>query len=253
MIQLEHLTAGYGGSPILKDVTLTCPRGQLTVLLGPNGSGKSTLLKTMVGLVPIGEGSVRVAGQPLEELSPRALARQLAYLPQSRRVPDMTAAQLVLHGRFPHLGYPRRYSPADRAIAADALAQVGMADRAHTPLAQLSGGQRQRAYIAMALAQDSPFIALDEPTAFLDIAHQLELMALCRALARRGKGVILVLHDLNLALEYADRIALLYQGGLYCQGSPRDVYASGALEQVFGVAVGTADTSAGPRYYCLPK
>ncbi len=228
MMELEHLTAGYGEKIILHDLSLAFPPGTVTAIVGPNGCGKSTLLKAAAGLIPPVSGAVR---------APEPLARSVAYLPQSRRLPEMTAGQLVLHGRFPWLDYPRRYREKDRTIAKNAMARLGVAELWDTPLSQLSGGTRQKCCIAMTLTQDTPTILLDEPASFLDVAHQLRLMELCRELAAEGRAVALVLHDLPLALRYADRILLLEQGRITAEGTPHEVLASGALERAFGVRI----------------
>lgn len=251
MIELKHLTVGYGDIPVLRDVELVFPRGQVTVLLGPNGCGKSTLLKAIPGLSDRLSGEILVDGQELERYSPRELARHVSWLPQNRRVPDMTVEQLVLHGRFPYLSYPRRYRREDRAIAREAMAQLGIGELAHMPLPKLSGGTRQKACIAMALAQDTDTVLLDEPNTHLDIAHQLQLMALCRELASRGKAVALVLHDLNLAMSGGDRLAVFSEGRLIARGDPETVYHSGALEQAFGVRVLRTETPEGWQYHAL--
>lgn len=250
MIELKNLSVGYGGRPVLEDISLTFPSGQITVLLGPNGCGKSTLLKSLVGLAQISGGTVNVSGKALADWNRAELARQVSYLPQTRRVPDMTVERLVLHGRFPYLSYPRRYRREDREMARQAMEQVGIADLACEDLKTLSGGTRQKAYIAMALAQDTGAILLDEPTTHLDIAHQLQLMALCRALADRGKAVVVVLHDLDLALGWADRIALLSGGRLLATGTGEELCRSGALEEAFQVEVIPVDTPFGLRYVC---
>lgn len=250
MIELIGLCAGYDGSPILRDICLTFPRGQVTVLLGPNGCGKSTLLKALLGMAQVQAGQIRVDGRLLESYDPQTLARRISYLPQTRRVPDMTVEQLVLHGRFPYLRYPRRYRPEDRAIAREAMEQAGIAGLAGTPVTRLSGGTRQKAYIAMTLAQNTQTLLLDEPNTYLDIAHQLQLMTLCRDLAAKGKAVVLVLHDLELAMEYAHRIALFHSGTLLAEGTPDEIFESGALDQAFGVKVSRYDTPDGRRYGC---
>lgn len=254
MIELKHLWVGYGGAPILEDVSLTFPRGKVTVLLGCNGCGKSTLLKSIVGLAKRCSGQILIGGTPVERFDSAALARQVSYLPQTRRVPDMTVERLVLHGRFPYLRYPRRYQDVDFEIARQAMDRAGVAQFAQSPLSRLSGGTRQKAYIAMALAQDTGTILLDEPNTHLDIAHQLQFMEQCRMLAREGKAVVLVLHDLNLALGYADSIALLSGGGVTAWGTPETVYDSGALERVFGVEIRRIQTPFGQQYCCrIPK
>lgn len=250
MIELKHLTVGYGDKPVLRDLCLTFPRGQVTVLLGPNGCGKSTLLKAIPGAADRLSGELLVDGQSIDAFTPRELAKRVSYLPQTRRVPDMTVERLVLHGRFPYLRYPRRYSREDSAIARAAMEQLGILEYARTPLRELSGGTRQKAYIAMALAQDTDTVLLDEPNAFLDIAHQLQLMELCRGLAHRGKAVVLVLHDLNLAMGYGDRLGVLFAGRLIAQGKPEEVWESGALEQAFGVTVSRTETPERTVYSC---
>lgn len=250
MVEFRNVTLGYGGGAVVEGVSLTLRPGEVTTILGPNGSGKSTLLKSVLGLVPRVQGEILVEGQPLSRFSSTELARRVSWLPQSRRVPDMTAGQLVLHGRFPWLGYPRRYRDCDRTAARAALAHIGIEALWDTPLAQLSGGTRQKCYFAMALAQGTQTLLLDEPTANLDIGHRLKIMELCRALAAEGKAVALVLHDLDLALSWADRIVLVSGGGIAAQGTPRAVLDSGALEKAFGVRIYEVQTPIGVQYVC---
>lgn len=248
MVEIRDLTAGYGGPPVLKDLSLTLPEGKLTAIIGPNGCGKSTLLRAIMGLIPKVTGSVKLDGAPLLTLPPAELARRVAYLPQERPVPNMTVGQLVLHGRFPYLQYPRRYRETDRKAARAALARMGLSELAQVPLAQLSGGIRQKCRIAMALCQDTPVLLLDEPLSFLDISHQLELMALCRELARQGKTMVLVLHQLSLALQWADEIILMETGQIRQTGIPRELARGEALAQVFGVNVRQWDTPLGTQF-----
>ena len=249
MVELQQLSVGYGSEPVLRDLNLTVTPGLVLVLAGPNGSGKSTLLKAMAGLLPVSGGEIRFDGQAIGAFSNKTLARTVAYLPQNRTVPEITALQLVLHGRFPYLSYPRRYGARDLDIARKALARMGVSDLENRELSTLSGGQQQKVYIAMALAQDTPVVLLDEPTTFLDIAHQLQLMEQARLLADEGKAVVLVLHDLILALETADRLAILNRGSLKAWGDPQAVFQSGCLDEVFGVGVRRFDGPDGPHYY----
>lgn len=243
MLKLRHLTAGYGEKTILHDISLDFPPGTVTAILGPNGCGKSTLLKAAAGLLPLSGGEV---------LAPEPRARHIAYLPQSRTVPEMTVRQLVLHGRFPWLGWPRIYRAEDQAAADEALRRLGISELANLPLSALSGGTRQKCYLAMALAQGADTLLLDEPTSFLDIGCQLDLMALCRELADQGKAVAVVLHDLPLALGHGDRVAVLEKGRLLALGAPEEIWSSGILDQTFGVRVLKIDTPKGAQFVCVP-
>lgn len=237
MLEVRRLSAGYPGAPVLSDLSLSLPEGRVTVIVGPNGCGKSTLLKSMAGILGC-TGQILLDGEELTTLSPKARAQRIAYLPQDRQTPEITVRRLVLHGRFPYLHYPRQYRKEDHAAAEQAMAAMGISAFADRELASLSGGQRQKVYIAMLLAQDTKAVLLDEPTAYLDIAHQLQLMTLARTLADAGKTVVLVLHDLTLALEHADRVVVLSHGAVAAQGNPEAVFQSGCLRQTFNVDVG---------------
>lgn len=252
MLNIQNLSAGYSANPVLKNVSLAIPRSAVTVIVGPNGSGKSTLLKALAGILPA-EGSVRLDGQELLGLPGRELAKIAAYLPQNRPVPEITVRNLVLHGRFPYLSYPRRYRQEDLAAAEAAMKKMGIPELADRNLSTLSGGQRQKVYIAMALAQDTPVVLLDEPNTFLDISHQLQLMAQAKNLAVEGKAVVLVLHDLSMAMDCADSLAVLSRGTCLIQGSPQEVFLSGCLDSAFGVRVSRIRTDAGWKYYYSPQ
>lgn len=249
MIQLRDLSAGYGGRDVVHGVTLDFPPGRVLALLGPNGCGKSTLLRAALGLLPRSGGQVLLDGAPLESLSPRRRALMAAYLPQSRPTPNITAYKMVLHGRFPHLSYPRRCRGEDYEAADRALRWADAADVAPRPMGELSGGQRQKVYLAMALAQQAPTLLMDEPTTFLDVGHQLEVMAAARRLAQEGRAVVMAVHDLPLAMRGADDIALLDGGRLASWGTAEEVYASGALDRAFGVALRRVATQSGWQYY----
>lgn len=249
MIELRDLRAGYPGRPVLGGVTLSFLPGEVLAVLGPNGCGKSTLLRAAAGLLPISGGEILLDGAPIDAYTPRQIAQRAAYLPQSRPVPSITARRMVLHGRFPYLSYPRRYGREDHEMVDQALGWVGARELADRPLPQLSGGQRQKIYLAMALAQDAAAILMDEPTTYLDVSCQLEVMALARRLAAEGRAVVMVLHDLCLALQYAHRTALFQDGRLVLAGAPDELYQSRALERVMGVELGQIKTEGGPRYY----
>ena len=248
MIELHHVAAGYGKQPVLKDISVCFEKGSLTSVLGVNGCGKSTLLKTILGMIPLQNGEVTIDGQNRHEMSRNAIARKIAYLSQGRNTPDMTVAQMVLHGRFPHLDYPRRYSKQDQKIAFSAMEQLGITDLAHKPLSALSGGMRQNAYIAMALAQDTEYILLDEPTTYLDIAHQLELMKTLRKLADQGKGIITVTHDIQMAFTFSDRILLLDDGNVVDNGTPEEVYNRKGIDRLMGVCLNRSESGYSYQY-----
>lgn len=251
MIELRNLSSGYHNQPVLNKISLRLEPGQLTVLIGPNGCGKSTLLKTAIGLMPKQCGEILLDGVPLENLSGKEVARRVSYLSQSRTVPDITVEKLVLHGRFPYLSYPRRYSAEDHRVVQQVMAQVGLTELAHQSMQQLSGGQRQQAYVAMALAQECDTVLMDEPTTYLDIAHQLRLIHLTGQLTEQGKAVVLVLHDLPLALKAADRVVVMQDGEIRQTGTPEQILQSGVIAQVFGVQLHAAETVAGTNYFCV--
>lgn len=248
MLEIRNLFAGYPGYMVLKNISLSIPDGAVTVIAGPNGCGKSTLLKALAGILPAA-GSVVLGGQDLLTLDRQERARKMAFLPQNRQVPEITVKNLVLHGRFPYLSYPRRYRQEDLRMAEAAMAQMGVTKLADRSLTTLSGGQRQKVYIAMALVQDTPVVLMDEPNAFLDISHQLQLMEQAKALAEAGKTVVLVLHDLSLALEYANSLVVLHEGTCLFQGTPEETYQSGCLDKAFGVEVRRFATAEGWKYY----
>ena len=233
MIELKKVTAGYPSKTVLSEISLSVPKGTLISVIGKNGSGKSTLLKTVIGIINAKSGEMLVDGE--SELSRQSMAKKVSYLAQGKSVSDMTVEQLVLHGRFPHLSYPRRYSKKDREISSAALRQMGIADIAGTPLSALSGGMRQKAYIAMALAQDTDYILLDEPTTYLDISNQVELMKILRSLADRGKGIVAVMHDLPLAFGFSDRIAVIKDAKIAAFDTPQKICDSGIIQEVFGI------------------
>lgn len=250
MLELRNFSTGYSGIPVLSHVSITFPKEMVTIVAGPNGCGKSTLLKAMAGILP-SSGEILLDGEDLNRLSSRERAQRVAFLPQNRQVPDISVERLVLHGRFPYLSYPRQYREADHEAARAAIETMQLSGLAQRPLASLSGGQQQRAYLAMALAQDTSAVLLDEPTSFLDIAHQLQLMDLAKELAAKGKTVVLVLHDLTLALEHGHHLVLMNRGQVVSQGTPEAVFQSGTLADVFGVGLGRTKAGETWKYFYL--
>lgn len=249
MLELRGIAAGYGGTPVLREVSFTVPKGSLTALIGPNGCGKTTLLRAAARQLPLLAGEILLDGRPVSSYGRTEFARKAAFMPQVRSVPAITAGALVAHGRFPHLGFSRRLCPEDRAAVQAAMEATGVADWANRDLRALSGGERQRVYLAMALAQDTDLILLDEPTTYLDPGRQFELLDLIASLPGRGKTVVMVLHDLSHALRYSTQLLLLEQGRLVQRGTPEELYAGGQLDRVFGIRSRRAPDGS---YYFLP-
>lgn len=235
MLKLQHISSGYGKRQILHGICANIEKGTFTSIIGPNGCGKSTLLKTAMGILPLMDGQITLERRELCQLTPGEIAKEIAYLSQGKSVPEMTVEQLVLHGRFPHLQYPRRYTQLDREIAFSSMARMNLTHLADQPLSALSGGMRQTAYIAMAMAQDTGFILLDEPTTYLDIANRFALMDILRDLAASGKGIVAVLHDIPLAMEYSHRILVMENGAVAAAGTPEEIYASGIIDKIFSI------------------
>jgi iron complex transport system ATP-binding protein len=232
------LTLAYGDDVVVHDLDVAIPDGRITVIVGPNACGKSTLLRGLARLLPPRAGEVRLDGSSLQVLRTIEVARVLGLLPQTPVAPDgITVGDLVGRGRYPHQGWFRQWSARDDQAVGAALAATGTADLTGRQLSSLSGGQRQRVWIAMVLAQDTDVLLLDEPTTFLDISHQVELLDLLVDLNReRGKTIVLVLHDLNLACRYADHVIAMRAGRVVVEGPPAEVIDAEAVQEVFGVA-----------------
>ena len=249
MIEVKNLFVGYGDRALVSNLTIQFHPGEVLVVVGPNGCGKSTLLRSILGLQSILSGSVYYDGRDIRTLTAKQIAHAAAFLPQHRNVPNITAERMVLHGRFAYLSYPRQYQKRDREVALRVLEQVGALDLKDRYMSELSGGQRQKVYLAMALAQETNTIFMDEPTTFLDIRHQLETMNTIRDIASQGKAVAVVLHDLCLAMRTADWIAVLSEGGLEMLEPPEKIFTSGILPRIFGVSISRVNTAQGWQYY----
>lgn len=236
-LRTEAVTVGYGGDPVVRDLTLELADGQVTTIVGPNGCGKSTLLRTMSRLLKPTSGTVYLDGTSLHDVHTREVAKTMALLPQSPIAPDgLLVRDLVGRGRHPHQRWFSQWSPEDERIVDLALEMTDTAALRDRPLDQLSGGQRQRAWIAMTLAQDTDLLLLDEPTTYLDLAHQVEVLDLVTRLNReRSRTVVMVLHDLNLAARYSDTIVVMKDGVVVTQGPPAEVFTAAMLSETFGL------------------
>jgi len=234
----EQLTLGYADRTVIDALDLTIPPGLITTIVGPNACGKSTLLRSMSRLLAPRSGQVLLDGTAVHRMPAKELARTLGLLPQSPLAPEgITVADLVGRGRQPHQGLFSRWSTADDIAVAEALNATATAELADRAIDELSGGQRQRVWIAMALAQQTDVLLLDEPTTFLDVSHQIEVLDLLTDLNRaRGTTIVMVLHDLNLAARYADHLIALSRGEIRAQGSPSTVLTEKVILDVFGVS-----------------
>lgn len=253
MVECKNLSVGYGEEIVLHDVNLHFEAGKIYALVGTNGCGKSTLLRTIAGLQDKVSGEVLYDGTSADSISPRERAKKVAFLAQSRSVPNITVAKMVLHGRFPYLSYPRKYAHEDRLIARQAMQTIGIEELSDNMVQKLSGGQRQKVYIAMVLAQDTDVILLDEPSTYLDIQHQFELVSIMSRLAQQGKTIVVVLHNLNMALKYADEVVVLEKGEVVCAQSPEGVFNTNVLDRVFFIEMKKIETEFGTQYYSVPK
>lgn len=237
-LRAEGLTLGYDDRKVVANLDLTVLDGRVTAIVGANACGKSTLLRGLARLLPPREGAVYLDGRSVAEMRTLDVAKVLGLLPQSPVAPDgITVADLVSRGRYPHQGWFRRWTGGDHDAVARALEATGVAELVDRPLRDLSGGQRQRVWVAMALAQETDLLLLDEPTTYLDINHQVELLRLLRKLnAESGKTIVIVMHDLNLAARYCDHLIAMCEGAVVAEGPPVEVVTAELVAKVFGLS-----------------
>ncbi|WP_406691474.1 ABC transporter ATP-binding protein [Saccharopolyspora sp. ID03-671] len=253
-LRTERITLAYDEATVIADLSVAVPEGRITSIIGPNGCGKSTLLRAMARLLKPRAGTVLLDGQAITDLPTREVAKRLGVLPQDPRAPEgLTARELAAQGRYPHQSFLRQWSRSDERAVARALEITGVAEFADRALDTLSGGQRQRAWIAMALAQQTDALLLDEPTTFLDMAHQLEVLELLADLNRdEGQTAVMVLHDLNNAARYSHHMIALCEGAIYAAGTPHEVMTQDMLRDVFGVEADIVHDPRNGSPQCLP-
>ncbi|GIP58964.1 ABC transporter ATP-binding protein [Paenibacillus sp. FSL W8-0186] len=237
IFQAEQVVAGYDHKTVIHGVSLDIPSHQISVIIGANGCGKSTLLKTLARLIKPVSGSITLDGKPIGKIAPKKLARVIGLLPQSPIVPEgISVADLVGRGRFPHQSWHTGWTKKDAEAVAEAMRIMDITELANHHIDELSGGQRQRVWIAMALAQQTDILFLDEPTTFLDITYQVEILDLLTDLNRKyGTTIVMVLHDINLSARYADYIFALQEGKLMAEGEPSKVITSTLVKDIFGL------------------
>lgn len=255
VLNTRSLTLSYGETSIIEDLTVSIPEGKITVLIGSNGCGKSTLLRSLARLLKPTLGTVLLDGKDIHRSRTREVARKMAILPQGPTAPEgLTVHQLVKQGRYPYQTWLKQWSEEDEQLVRHALKVTGLEELADRPVDALSGGQRQRAWIAMTLAQNTDIVLLDEPTTYLDLSHQIEILDLLYDLNRNeGRTIVMVLHDLNLACRYADHIIAVRNKGIHSQGAPEDVLTVDMVRDVFCMECIVCDDPLFGTPMCVPR
>lgn len=235
VIRFENICGGYGRKQVLFDINAKIETGEIVSIVGSNGCGKTTLLEIASGLKLPYRGRVLIDDEDIHKINHKKRAKTVSVLSQQKSAGVLTVRALVYHGRFPYLGYPRKYTDEDNKIVEDAMKTAGVFDVADESLSELSGGQQQKAYIAMIIAQDTKTVFMDEPVTFLDINYQFELMNIIKKMQSDGKTIIMVIHDLNLAMTYSDKIMAMEKGRISYIGTPRELYTNNIFLDLFNI------------------
>lgn len=254
-LELKHITTGYNNKAIIRDLNLSIPEGKITSLIGANGCGKSTLLKTICRIIEPMGGEVLLDGQNMHAMDSRALAKRVAILPQNPSAPGaLTVRELVMYGRAPHKSSLfSRSTKEDREMVEWALKETDLWEYADREISNMSGGQRQRAWIAMAIAQDTDILFLDEPTSFLDVSHQMDVLHMVEELNKKyGKTIVMVIHELNEAARFSDYLVAMRQGCILYQGKPHEIFHNEMLKDVFGIDATIMNDPRTNRPFCIP-
>lgn len=252
-ISTKNLNISYGNLDIVKDLNLDIPKGKITTIIGSNGCGKSTILKTIARIIQAKSGDIFVNNINIKEQSPKDLAKVMAVLPQSPQAPSgLTVEELIAYGRFPHQKGFGKMKKEDEDIVTWALQSTGIEEFRERPMEALSGGQRQRAWIAMALAQQTEILILDEPTTYLDLAHQLEILKLLEELNRKqGTTIVMVIHELNNAARFADHMIGVKKGKVVCEGTAHEVMTKENLKELFNIDAEIVEDPRNNKPVCL--
>lgn len=236
-LHAEAITVGYGGPDVLRDVSLQVPEGKITALIGPNGCGKSTLLRALGRQQPISKGQVHLGGRSIRKMSAREFARHVAFLPQQPVTPEgVSVREVIAYGRYPYTGAFASLGAEDHRAVEEAAERAGVTALLDIPATDLSGGQRQRVWVAMTVAQRTPVLLLDEPTTYLDPAHQIAILDLVRELNAAGRTIVMVVHDMTHAARFADSIVAMRDGQMLAAGETEDVMSAKLVEELFGIS-----------------
>lgn len=252
MIELKNISFSYYGKKILDSVSLDIREGEFCGIIGPNGCGKTTLIRLLSRMTVPDGGTITLDALPYSDIARKRFAKAVSYFPQGRPIPDMTAEELVAHGRFPHTS-GHALSSADKAAINAAFESADCAEFRNRNLKELSFGERQRVYMAMLLSQDARFALLDEPTTYMDISNQFAILKLLRNMSDDGRGVVAVLHDISSALKFCDRLIVMNGGNIVFDGTPDAAVTSGSISEVFGICCQAVDIDSTREYVLTPR